>query len=92
MEDHIEELLAELDLDGKLRLISGASLFRMAADPAIGLAEMPVSDGPSGGRGENWDERDPSVSLPSGTAVAATWDPALLTAEMADLPHTAYIY
>ncbi|MGY1982194.1 beta-glucosidase [Nocardia gipuzkoensis] len=51
----------------------------MAGDPAIGLAEMPVSDGPSGVRGENWDERDPSVSLPSGTAVAATWDPALLT-------------
>ncbi|WP_181720184.1 beta-glucosidase family protein [Nocardia gipuzkoensis] len=79
MEDRIEELLAKLDLDGKLRLISGASLFRMAGDPAIGLAEMPVSDGPSGVRGENWDERDPSVSLPSGTAVAATWDPALLT-------------
>ncbi|MEU4595828.1 glycoside hydrolase family 3 C-terminal domain-containing protein [Nocardia sp. NPDC023988] len=79
MEDHIEKLLTELDLDGKLRLISGASLFRMAGDPAIGLAEMPVSDGPSGVRGENWDERDPSVSLPSGTAIAATWDPALLT-------------
>ncbi|WP_406238723.1 beta-glucosidase [Nocardia sp. NBC_01009] len=78
MEDRIEELLAKLDLAGKLRLISGASLFRMAGDPRIGLAEMPVSDGPSGVRGENWDERDPSVSLPSGTAVAATWDPALL--------------
>ncbi|MGY2086779.1 glycoside hydrolase family 3 protein [Nocardia gipuzkoensis] len=79
MDDDIEKLLAKLDLDGKLRLISGASLFRMAGDPAIGLAEMPVSDGPSGVRGENWDERDPSVSLPSGTAIAATWDPALLT-------------
>ena len=79
MEDRIEELLAELDLEGKLRLISGAGLFRMAGDPAIGLVEMPVSDGPSGVRGENWDERDPSVSLPSGTAVAATWDPELLT-------------
>ncbi|MFI6315480.1 beta-glucosidase [Nocardia fusca] len=78
MQDRIEELLAELDLAGKLRLISGAGLFRMAGDPAIGLAEMPVSDGPSGVRGENWDERDPSVSLPSGTAIAATWDPALL--------------
>ncbi|MFI6363154.1 beta-glucosidase [Nocardia sp. NPDC050630] len=79
MEDDIEKLLAKLDLDGKLRLISGASLFRMAGDPSIGLAEMPVSDGPSGVRGENWDERDPSVSLPSGTAIAATWNPALLT-------------
>ncbi|MFJ2837869.1 glycoside hydrolase family 3 protein [Nocardia sp. NPDC087230] len=79
MQDHLEELLTELDLDGKLRLISGASLFRMAGDPALGLAEMPVSDGPSGVRGENWDERDPSMSLPSGTAVAATWDPAVLS-------------
>ncbi|WP_433713396.1 glycoside hydrolase family 3 protein [Nocardia sp. CA-084685] len=79
MEDDIEKLLAKLDLDGKLRLISGASLFRMAGDPSIGLPEMPVSDGPSGVRGENWDERDPSVSLPSGTAIGATWNPALLT-------------
>ncbi|MET7769388.1 glycoside hydrolase family 3 C-terminal domain-containing protein [Nocardia sp. NPDC005366] len=78
MEDRIEQLLAELDLEGKLALISGASLFRMAGDPAIGLAEMPVSDGPSGVRGENWDESDPSVSLPSGTALASTWDPTLL--------------
>ncbi|MFC9898154.1 glycoside hydrolase family 3 C-terminal domain-containing protein [Nocardia sp. NPDC127579] len=78
MDDRIDKLLAELDLSGKLRLISGAGMFRMAGDPDLGLAEMPISDGPSGVRGEHWDERDPSVSLPSGTAVAAAWDPALL--------------
>ncbi|WP_254207328.1 beta-glucosidase family protein [Nocardia alni] len=78
MDDRIEELSAKLDLPGKLRLISGASMFRMAGDPALGLAEMPVSDGPTGVRGERWDERDPSVSLPSGTALAATWDRELL--------------
>ncbi|GAB2727687.1 beta-glucosidase family protein [Nocardia thraciensis] len=78
MDERIEELLAKLDLPAKVRLISGAGMFRMAGDPAIGLAEMPVSDGPSGVRGENWDERDPSVSLPSGTALAATWDRDLL--------------
>ncbi|MRH90748.1 glycosyl hydrolase [Nocardia sp. SYP-A9097] len=78
MDDRFEPLLAKLDLAAKLRLISGASLFRLAGEPAIGLAEMPVSDGPSGVRGEATDEPDPSVSLPSGTAVAATWDPSLL--------------
>lgn len=78
MADRIEELLGKLDLPGKVRLVSGAGMFRMAGDPAIGLAEMPVSDGPSGVRGENWDEREPSVSLPSGTALAATWDRELL--------------
>ncbi|MEU6565069.1 beta-glucosidase [Nocardia nova] len=79
MDDRIEQLAKQLDLPAKLRLISGAGMFRMAGDPVIGLAEMPVSDGPSGVRGENWDERDPSVSLPSGTALAATWDRDLLT-------------
>ncbi|WP_024804571.1 beta-glucosidase [Nocardia sp. BMG51109] len=78
MDDRIEQLSAKLDLAAKLRLVSGAGMFRMAGDPALGLAEMPVSDGPSGVRGENWDERDPSVSLPSGTALAATWDRELL--------------
>ncbi|WP_405485047.1 glycoside hydrolase family 3 C-terminal domain-containing protein [Nocardia sp. NBC_00511] len=78
MDDRIDQLLAKLDLPAKIRLISGASLFRLAGDPGIGLAEMPISDGPSGVRGENLDDPDPSVSLPSGTAVAATWDPQLL--------------
>ncbi|WP_153407532.1 beta-glucosidase family protein [Nocardia macrotermitis] len=78
MAARIEELLAKLDTAAKVRLISGAGMFRMAGDAGIGLAEMPVSDGPSGVRGENWDEREPSVSLPSGTALAATWDRELL--------------
>ncbi|APA98025.1 beta-glucosidase [Nocardia seriolae] len=79
MTDRIDDLLAKLDLSAKIRLVSGANFFRFAGDPDIGLAEMPVSDGPSGVRGEQWDERDPSVSLPSGTALAATWDRDLLT-------------
>ncbi|MFG3524736.1 beta-glucosidase [Nocardia nova] len=79
MHDRIEQLATQLDPAAELRLISGAGMFRLAGDSAIGLAEMPVSDGPSGVRGENWDERDPSVSLPSGTALAATWDRDLLT-------------
>ncbi|WP_067824930.1 beta-glucosidase family protein [Nocardia inohanensis] len=79
MSDRIEELLGKLDLPAKIELISGAGFFRFAGEPGIGLAEMPVSDGPSGVRGEEWDERDPSVSLPSGTALAATWDRELLT-------------
>ncbi|MGV9664398.1 beta-glucosidase [Nocardia niigatensis] len=79
MTDIIDDLLGKLDLPAKIRLISGANFFRFAGEPGIGLAEMPVSDGPSGVRGEQWDERDPSVSLPSGTALAATWDRDLLT-------------
>jgi len=39
---------------------------------------MVLSDGPAGVRGETWDERYTSASLPSPTALAATWDEALV--------------
>jgi beta-glucosidase len=39
---------------------------------------MVLSDGPAGVRGETWDERSTSASLPSPTALAATWDEALV--------------
>jgi len=38
---------------------------------------MVVSDGPSGVRGERCDERDPSLNLPSATALSSSWDRAL---------------
>jgi beta-glucosidase len=37
-----------------------------------------LSDGPAGVRGIAYDERDPSINLPSPTAFAATWDEALI--------------
>jgi Beta-glucosidase-related glycosidases len=36
-----------------------------------------MSDGPIGVRGVHWTADDPSIALPSPTALAATWDPAL---------------
>lgn len=65
-----------LDLEQKIRLLTGASFWRSHAEPAVGLRSMLMSDGPSGVRGEHLDERDPSLNLPSPTALAATWDVA----------------
>jgi beta-glucosidase len=39
---------------------------------------MVLSDGPAGVRGEHWDERDTSASLPSPTALAASFDEGLV--------------
>nr|WP_246519203.1 glycoside hydrolase family 3 C-terminal domain-containing protein [Thermocatellispora tengchongensis] len=39
---------------------------------------MVTSDGPAGVRGEGWDERSTSLTLPSATALAATWDEDLV--------------
>ncbi|ALL76152.1 beta-glucosidase [Pseudonocardia sp. EC080610-09] len=78
---HVDEellgtLIATLDLEQKVRLLTGADFWSTPAEPAIGLRRMVLSDGPSGVRGESFDEREPSLSLPSSSALGATWDPA----------------
>ncbi|WP_017611749.1 beta-glucosidase family protein [Nocardiopsis salina] len=74
----VEEALNALDLEGKVRLLSGDSMWAVPADPAIGLGRLVMSDGPVGVRGEHWTPDDPSVQLPSPTAIAATWDRGLV--------------
>nr|WP_060712674.1 glycoside hydrolase family 3 N-terminal domain-containing protein [Pseudonocardia sp. HH130629-09] len=76
-EELLTTLIARLDLDAKVRLLTGADFWSTPAEPAIGLRRMVLSDGPSGVRGDSFDERSPSLSLPSSTALGATWDPEL---------------
>jgi beta-glucosidase len=71
---HLQPLLARLSLAQKVRLLTGADSWSTQPEPSIGLRRIVLSDGPSGVRGEVWDERDPSLNLPSATALAATWD------------------
>ncbi|MEU1287728.1 glycoside hydrolase family 3 C-terminal domain-containing protein [Kitasatospora sp. NPDC005856] len=74
----IEAALARLDLEAKTRLLAGQDLWSLPALPEIGLASLVMSDGPIGVRGyaEGADD-DPSLALPSPTALAATWSPGL---------------
>ncbi|ANS64962.1 beta-glucosidase [Streptomyces lincolnensis] len=69
--------LAGLDLDAKAALLSGQDMWTLPALPEIGLKSLVMSDGPIGVRGVRWTADDPSVALPSPTALAATWDPEL---------------
>jgi beta-glucosidase len=73
----LAELVARLPLERKVRLLTGRDLWTTWPLEEIGLRAMVVSDGPSGVRGARWDERDPSLNLPSGTALSSSWDPAL---------------
>ena len=73
----IDELVARLTLAAKVRLLTGADFWALHDEPVVGLRTIVVSDGPSGVRGAVWDERDPSLNLPSATALAATWDPEI---------------
>ncbi|MFF9347304.1 glycoside hydrolase family 3 protein [Streptomyces sp. NPDC014734] len=73
----VEKALAALGLDDKARLLAGQDMWSLPALPAVGLRSLVMSDGPIGVRGVAWSADDPSVALPSPTALAATWDPAL---------------
>ena len=68
----------KLSIEEKVRLLTGEDFWTTYALPNIDLRKMVVSDGPSGVRGELWDERSPSLSLPSATAFASTWDTAIM--------------
>ncbi|GGZ73782.1 beta-glucosidase [Streptomyces subrutilus] len=76
-EDAVEAALGALDLDTKTRLLAGQDMWSLPAVPEIGLGSLVMSDGPVGVRGVRWTADDPSVALPSPTALAAAWDPAL---------------
>ncbi|MET7933907.1 glycoside hydrolase family 3 C-terminal domain-containing protein [Streptomyces sp. NPDC005322] len=73
----VEKALGALDPDTKARLLAGQDMWSLPAVPSIGLRSLVMSDGPIGVRGVHWTADDPSVALPSPTALAATWDPAL---------------
>lgn len=76
--DLIAERLATLSLEQKVRLLTGSTFWRTFSEPAIGLKEIVMSDGPVGVRGESWDERNTSATIPSPTSLAATWDEPLV--------------
>ncbi|GIM89032.1 beta-glucosidase [Paractinoplanes toevensis] len=73
----VEHLLGELDLAEKVSLLAGRDFWSLPAIERIGLRSLVMSDGPIGVRGTGWAPDDPSVALPSPTALAAAWDPEL---------------
>ncbi|WP_399944595.1 glycoside hydrolase family 3 C-terminal domain-containing protein [Streptomyces sp. BBFR25] len=77
-DEEIDRLLGKLTPHARAVLLGGATTWRTRAEPAVGLRELVMSDGPAGVRGEAWDERNTSVLLPSASALAATWDEALV--------------
>jgi beta-glucosidase len=73
----VDSALARLGLEAKVAILSGQDFWTLPAAPAVGLESVVMSDGPIGVRGTSWSAEDPSVALPSPTALAAAWDPEL---------------
>ncbi len=69
----LDHLIAALDLPAKVRLLTGATTFTLAPEPAIGLAELRLSDGPTGVRGLKFSGGPEVALLPNATLLAAAW-------------------
>ena len=83
--DKARDLLARLTLDEKIAIIHAAGLFRTGCVERLGIPTLRMDDGPMGPRAEihndNWaplyNTRDYVTYLPSGSAIASTWNPVL---------------
>ncbi|MFE5794238.1 beta-glucosidase [Streptomyces sp. NPDC056503] len=71
------ELVESLDLAEKVRLLTGATLWALPAEPRLGLHAVVTSDGPQGVRGTGEVPGETGLLAPAPSATAATWDTAL---------------
>ncbi|NVO30408.1 glycoside hydrolase family 3 C-terminal domain-containing protein [Hymenobacter lapidiphilus] len=83
-ETQVDSLLRLLTLEEKLALIHANSSFTSGGVPRLSIPELKMSDGPHGVRvefGRDWevdkDANDAGTYLPSGNALASTWNPEL---------------
>ena len=84
-ERKIEELLGEMTLEEKVSLCHANSKFYAGGIERMGIGELAMMDGPHGVRSETerdaWTclnrEEDRCTYLPTGTALAATFNPSL---------------
>ena len=85
IKNKIEELINEMTLEEKVSLCHANSKFTIASVDRLGIDELVMSDGPHGVRPEverdGWAclnrPEDACTYLPTGTALAATWNPEL---------------
>jgi beta-glucosidase len=69
--------VAALSLEQKVALLAGVDTWHTASFEDPPVPAVRTSDGPAGVRGTTW-TGPASASFPCGTALGATWDPALV--------------
>ncbi len=88
VEARINDLMSRLTLDEKIALVHANGLFRSGGVPRLGIPYLWTDDGPQGVREEvglnSWNPTgqtdDFATAVPPGSALAATWDPAVTEA------------
>jgi beta-glucosidase len=74
----VKALVDALTLEEKAALTAGEDLFSTRAIARLNIPKVHVTDGPSGARGNGLPGGGgpPSICIPCGTAIGATWNPA----------------
>jgi beta-glucosidase len=80
IEQRISDLLAKMTLKEKVSLMSGADNWHTVPIERLGIPWLTMTDGPHGVRTVNERGRTfvPATAFPTGVAMAATWNPALI--------------
>jgi beta-glucosidase len=76
----VEKVLAGLSTEDKAALTVGADMWTVPGQPDHGIPAITVTDGPNGARGSSLlgAGRVTAACLPCGSALGASWDPALV--------------
>ncbi|MCU1587064.1 MAG: glycoside hydrolase family 3 domain protein, partial [Frankiales bacterium] len=76
----IEQVLAGLTVEEKATLTAGADMWTVPGLPDHGIPAISVTDGPNGARGSALlgAGRMTALCVPCGSALGASWDPALV--------------
>ena len=74
IDDVIAKAVRELDLEDKVKLLTGAAAFSLHGDEAIGLRSIIFSDGPTGVRGSEFVGGKKVALFPNATLLAQAWD------------------
>ena len=74
MSERYDDVIGKLDLPGKVRLLTGDTMFTVPPAEDLGLASLALSDGPTGVRGLRFSGGRHVCLLPNATLLAAAWD------------------
>lgn len=72
------ELISQMTLEEKVAMLAGSDMWHAPGVERLGIPPLKMSDGPSGARGGKFGNGPRSACFPCGTALAATWDTAIV--------------
>ncbi|MXW62498.1 MAG: beta-glucosidase [Acidimicrobiaceae bacterium] len=85
MSKRTDDLLAAMTTEEKVAMVTGGDMWHTRGVERLGIPKLKVTDGPNGARGDGlMGTGSRTACIPSGAALGATWDPALV-AELGEL-------